>query len=283
MRNSEERLGAHSQPDLPIPAKISKKEEFDFVVPTEHVALPSKGAFYLEDHPLHNKDTVEIKFMTAKDEDILSSKTLIKKGIAVERLMERLIVDECVSPANMLSGDRNAIILAARISAYGSGYNAKAMCPSCNTSQNTEVDLGEAQKVIGADAYKEYDVQLSSNNTFLATMPKSNAIFEFKPINGKQEKHLVNLTETKRKKKLPESMQTDQIKVFTVSINGNREPGYISKFVDMMPAFDSYYLRGLYEKVVPTVNLRQDFTCEACGHEQEMEVALGAEFFWPKQ
>jgi hypothetical protein len=114
---------------------------FSFVAPTEFVELPSEGKFYASDHPLYNQKTIEIKQMTAKEEDILSSMTLIKNGVALERLLESVIIDKSIKPETLLLGDRNAIIIAARVSGYGMEYRTEIRCPNCQTDQKFGFNL----------------------------------------------------------------------------------------------------------------------------------------------
>ena len=137
MSRNKERLGGVQQPDVSPPPQVLQGESgggFSFVVPTEFVALPSEGKFYPPDHPLHNAESIEIRQMTAKEEDILTSRTLIKKGIALERVIKNLIVDKTIDPDGLLVGDRNAIIIATRVSGYGNDYTTKISCPNCGTN-----------------------------------------------------------------------------------------------------------------------------------------------------
>jgi len=120
MRNNQKRLRRAPRAEAVTSAQATPS--LGFVSPTEFVELPSRGEFYPEDHPLHKQETVEIKFMTAKDEDILSSQALLKKGLAIDRLLESLMVLD-VDARTLLLGDRNAMLIAARISGYGSEYN----------------------------------------------------------------------------------------------------------------------------------------------------------------
>ena len=113
----------------------------DFITPTEIVDLPSKGLGYPKNHPLCGKDSVEIKYMTAKEEDILSSASLLKKGIALERFLKAILKDQSIDPETMLSGDRNAVIIAARSSGYGFDYDTKVNCPSCGEANKMSFDL----------------------------------------------------------------------------------------------------------------------------------------------
>ncbi len=113
-------------------------------MPTEFVELPSQGKYYPARHPLHNKESVKVRQMTAKEEDILTSRTLLKKGIALDRLLTNIIVDKSIDPQALLVGDRNAIIISTRVSGYGSEYSTKVSCPSCGTAQPYVFDLHEA-------------------------------------------------------------------------------------------------------------------------------------------
>ena len=129
MSRNRSRTGMEKETkDAPAPVPqvtantASEDNPFSFVVPTEFVELPSKGRFYSENHPLHNQETIEIKQMTAREEDILTSRSLLKKGVAVERVLHSLMIDKRVDPGSLIVGDRNAIIIAARVSGYGHEY-----------------------------------------------------------------------------------------------------------------------------------------------------------------
>ncbi len=133
-RKNSDRMRGHRQSNaMPPSGPTQQAEAFSFVVPTDFVDLPSKGRYYPANHPLYNKDILEIKHMTAKEEDILTSKTLLKKGIAIDRVIANVIVDKSIDPNSLLVGDRNAIVIALRAASYGSRYETKVVCPSCQT------------------------------------------------------------------------------------------------------------------------------------------------------
>jgi hypothetical protein len=118
-RNNDERTGAKSAPDAPsVVLNKQAAETFNFSVPTEFVDMPSKGKYYPKEHPFHNKESVEIKFMTAKEEDILTSRALLKKGIAIDRMLQSILMEN-VDVDSLLVGDKNALVVAARITGYG--------------------------------------------------------------------------------------------------------------------------------------------------------------------
>ena len=113
MSRNKDRLGGSQHQDTQPPAQTGG---FSFVVPTEFVELPSQGRFYPQGHPLHSQDSIEIRQMTAKEEDMLTSRTLLKKGVALDRVISSLIVNKAIDADSLLVGDRNAIIIATRVS-----------------------------------------------------------------------------------------------------------------------------------------------------------------------
>ena len=109
-RNNTRRTGSTPKKETQEVTPAPPTSVLDFVNPTEHVALPSGGRFYDEDHPLHGQDTVEIRFMTAKDEDILTSQSLLRNGTALEKLMQNILVDKRINPSSLLIGDRRLVL-----------------------------------------------------------------------------------------------------------------------------------------------------------------------------
>lgn len=255
----------------------------DFATPTEFVDLPSKGQYYPENHPLHGQDTVEIKFMTAKEEDILSSKTLIKQGVAIDRLLKSVIIDNRINPDTLISGDRNAILVATRITGYGADYETKITCPSCMISVDHSFDLGEVDVITADDLENDESYEITEDGTILTTTPLSNIRVEMKMMTGKDESYLSRLVESKRKKKLPETTLTDTLKILIVSLNGETSKDLIGKFIKVIPARDSRHLRSTYEKASPNVDMTQNFECSNCGYVTDLEVPFTTDFFWPKQ
>ena len=180
MRNNEERFKAHDADSTPPPLEETKT--LHFVAPTDFVELPSKGQYYPEGHLLCGQEHLEIRQMTAKDEDILTSVALLKKGVAVERLIQNLMVNKNIKTEDILVGDKNAILITARISAYGPLYETKIQCPFCNHYSNYEFNLEEI-KVYPGDKNVE-NVTLTENKTFLVTLPATKAQIEIRPLTG---------------------------------------------------------------------------------------------------
>ncbi len=135
-RNKQRTAAATDAVAATAPTTPAAPASLSYVTPTEFVELPSRGKFYSTDHPLHNKEVIEMRYMTAKDEDILTSPALLKNGVAIDRLIENLIVDKNVTANSLLLGDKNAVILAARISGYGEQYEVNVTCPACSRRQS---------------------------------------------------------------------------------------------------------------------------------------------------
>ncbi len=281
MRNNQDRLGNLNKGDQPPVQQAHTEQPLQFVTPTEFVELPSQGVFYPENHPLHNVGVIEIRHMTAKDEDTLTSVALLRKGIAIERLIENIIIDKKIRANDLLIGDKNAIIVAARISGYGQEYQAVVECPSCGASVDYSFDLTECG-VVPYNAYESQGLELTDNKTLVIHLSKSKVDVEVRFLTGGDEMELTKLAAKKRKNKLPESALTDQLKKLIVSVNGVSDATYIDSFIQNMPAIDSRRLRSTYQKIVPNIDMRQNFVCSNCGHEGEVNVPFGANFFWPQ-
>ena len=282
MSRNRDRLGT-SAPENNSPPQQALQENpgFAFVVPTEFVELPSGGRFYLENHPLYNQATIEIKQMTAKEEDILTSRTLLKNGVAIDRVIQSLIMDKNINADSLLVGDRNAILIAARSSGYGSDYNTTVSCPSCGATQEYSFDLTEA-KIHSGEISTALGVVDNGDGTFTTTLPKTQVTVTFRLLNGNDEKTMLARAENARKRKKPEQAVTDQIRATVTSVNGDATAQALSYLIDNIPSLDARHLRACYKEVTPNVDLTQHFECQECGHEQEMEVPLTADFFWPK-
>lgn len=293
-RNNEDRLtpqtGANqdSSAEVPPPAttgasSTTNDSPFDFVVPTEFVELPSGGDFYPEGHALYGVDTIEIRHMTAKDEDILTSRTLLRKGVALDRMIKNLMVDKRLNIEDMLVGDKNAIIVAARKSGYGDEYATKVNCPSCGTTNHSTFDLAEVTTT-DANFYETLPAVERNGNNFVITLPKTNAEVTVRLLTGRDEQQQTRQTRMAKKAGMngEEPGLTTQFKRFVVSVNGNSSPRDIAYFIDHMPAMDSRFLRTVYKSVTPNVDMTQFFECDTCGYATEMEVPFTADFFWPE-
>jgi len=261
----------------PVPQQISTvKSEVSY--PTEVVELPSKGYFYSPDDSL-SKGTVELKMMTAKEEDILTNESFIKKGIVLDRLLESLIVDKNVKIDNLLTGDKNALFIAARRLAYGDNYGPiEVTCNSCREKSNVTIDLSEIK-------FKEYDFSNKQKglNFFEFVLPYSKRVLKVKILSNKDDVDIE--TELKGLAKIGKSSSevTTRLKHIIVSVDGNNDKSYIRQFVDNdLLSRDSIELRKFIRSMSPDIDLNFNFTCEHCQAEERVGVPMTVQFFWPE-
>jgi hypothetical protein len=275
-RKNEQRLEVEQPASVPV-IENKKVDILAFLSPSHFVDLPSGGKFYPNGHPLKDKDTIEIRFMTAKEEDILTSRSLLKKGIAIDRMLESVLVDKSITLEDMLIGDKNALIVGARITGYGESYETKVQCPSCGANVRHDFDLSNV-KLNKPDP--EIEKQLLETGTFKVVLPITKLEVEVRLLRGKDEKVLSKIAEERKAAKQEESSITDQLRLLVVSINGERDRSLVERFVAMCPAGDAKHLRKVFADNVPNIDLTQKFVCRACESEMEMEVPFTVDFFW---
>ena len=285
MRDNEDRFAEMAAGDLPLttnqmPAVQQDGSSLGFVSPTEIVDLPSEGKFYPVGHPLHGKSSIEIKYMTAKEEDILTNKSLIKKGVVLDRMLQSLIVDKNINLEDLLIGDKNALIVASRISGYGPEYTLKVTCPSCENKAQHTFDLSKLESKPSEDL-SILNVRSTEDCLFEADLSRSRVTVKFKLLTGKEEGAIAKQL-IEKNKELEEKASTSFLKTMIVSVQGNTDKAVISQFVDNMPVLDAKLLRGIHKRLTPNINMEQEFTCPSCGHSEQMEVPFTAEFFWPE-
>jgi hypothetical protein len=284
LSRNKERLGGVQQPDTSPPPQMtqaaSEGSGFSFVVPTEIIELPSKGRYYPEGHVLHGEDNIEIRQMTAKEEDMLTSKTLLKKGIALDRVISSLIVDKRINPDSLLVGDRNALVIAARVTGYGSEYITQVTCPSCEEKQDYKFDLN-AVNIYEGGRLEDLEVTTNEDGTFDVVLPRIKVRVTFKLLTGRDEKSVISGIESDRKRKMHERNVTRQLVNIIAGVNGDSSQEAINYLVQNIPSSDSRHLRLAYKLVAPNIDLTQHFECIECDFEQDMEVPLTADFFWP--
>ena len=278
-RNSERLTVPRPEDTSASPVVTTPNDIFSFVTPTEFVDLPSKGRFYMGDSPLAGTDSVEIRHMTAKEEDILTSEALLRKGLALDRMLQSILTDKTLDLDEFLIGDKNALVVAARITGFGSDYTTRVTCPSCATVNETVFDLEELN-LYHADTFPE-EVEETETGTFKFTLPTTGVYVEVCLLTSGVEKKLAASVEKKKKLNLPDSRSTDLLKAVITSLNGVTDPAMITRFVDLMPARDSRYLRQVYEVLKPDVDMSHEFTCETCSYGGKVVMPLTAEFFWP--
>lgn len=241
------------------------------VFPTETVELPSRGLFYPEGSPLRS-GTIDIYYMTAKHEDILTSTNLIQKGTVLDKFLDAIIATKGVKSADLLIGDLNAVMVAARILGYGKDYQVGLDCPSCGTTVSQTVNLTELD---------QQNIPESGQKQFSIVLPLSKAEVVVKLLTRQDELDIDK--EIKSLKKINSDIDaesTTRLKKMIVSINGDATKATVWNFVDSMLVRDARYLREEYRTKVPDINFDVTVEC-ACGANQQTRLPIGVNFFWP--
>jgi hypothetical protein len=264
-----------TRPGVSAPIPPSQKAESKF--PTEVINLPSKGWFYPLNSPL-SSGTLELKMMTAKEEDILTSKNLIQKNIVLDKLLESVIINKSINPEDMLICDRNAAFFAIRRLAYGDQYDATLTCGRCGKENSVSIDLGKMDnRPFNFDAYQK------GVNNFDFTLPASKVRVTFKLLSKKDESAIEQELQglAKVSKDFTREITTRLSHIIT-SVNENAERIAIRKFVnDELMSRDSLALRNYVRATMPDINTDFDFSCAHCGLERKEETPMGVNFFWP--
>ena len=244
--------------------------------PTEVINLPSKGYFYPEDSPLSSGE-IEIKYMTAREEDILTSANLIKKGLVIDTLLKSLIINSNVNFKDILIGDKNAIMIASRVLGYGKEYNIE-ITGEFDDSESLVVDLTELK-------HKEVDFSKfeKGKNEFSFTLPNSKRDIAFKFLTSGDEDEIDrDLKAMNKLKNLVDSEMTTRLKKRVTSVDGNREQPFINKFVDTeFLSVDSFALREYIDEITPDVDMIYDYISSIDGERRSVVVPMTTEFFWP--
>jgi UDP-N-acetylglucosamine pyrophosphorylase len=207
----------------------------------------------------------------------------------LDKLIESLIVNKSINPETLLMGDKNAIVIAARIGAYGPGYDVALICPACGAKNTAAIDLNEA-KVKDADAIiakiaedKSLEFVRYNNGNIVLELPKTKWLVECKLITGADEKRLLTYLEKKRVKDANAEISiSEQLALIIVSVNLASDNETVMTAINNMPASDAKFLRDSYQKLVPNVVIGKRLTCSSCLEEQDLEVPFTQEFFWPR-
>lgn len=251
--------------------KMSKETDEDLIIDFDIIKLPTFSGNYYD----HNINEIKVEYMTSKDEDVITTPSLIENGTVLDVLLRRKIKTKGIKPENLLSGDRDAIILFLRSSSYGHIYNVTVSDPRTGNPFNAEVDLRKL-------GYKKIEKQPTENGLFSVELPMRKKMVMFKLLNSGEEKIVFNKAEAIKEAYGNEftEFNTMKIKAQIVSINGKTDRGYIDKFVDAMPAKDAYTIRNETLKVMPGVDLNYDFVTPD-GYKFTAKLQMGMDFFFP--
>lgn len=243
--------------------------------PTEIISLPSKGLCYPEGHPL-SKGEITIKLMTAKEEDILTSSNLIKKGIQLDKLLESIVVESGVNINDLIIGDKNAILITSRILAFGPEYDVTITDPEEREPVEVTVDLSKIK-------IKEVDeAKLNRNNEYDFVLPVSKTPIKFKLLTHGDELAINKDVEASQKTLKTANEITTRYRRIITEVDGNRDLGYISTFVtNRLLAGDSKALRKYIAEITPDLDLTFDYQSPFTGETEALRIPFGIDFFYP--
>lgn len=244
--------------------------------PTEEVTLPSKGLLYPEGSLL-KKGVIEMKYMTAREEDILTNQNLIQNGTVIDKLLQSLIVTPC-DYNELLIGDKNAILVAARILGYGQDYTFKYTNPNTGEEEDVTVDLTKSNDKVLDDS-----LIINGKNEFEFTLPASKISVTFKFLTQNDENKIANeLKGLKKINKGSSSELTTRMKYLITSVNGDYEKKTIREFVDgNFLARDARALRDYISKSMPDIDLTYDIEFEDGTVVENITLPISVNFFWP--
>ena len=239
---------------------------------SEMIDLPSEGKLYPDNHPLKD-GKIEIKYMTAKEEDILTSQNLIKKGIVITKLLDSLIMTEGITSSDLVMGDKNAVMVAARVLAYGPKYTCEVPNPETGDTIKQTFDLTDCP-------FKKLPSDIDGND-FIFDLPISKNKIKFKLLTGKEEllidEELKSINKSVGGQVSPEL--TTRLRHLITEVDGNSEQSYINNFTQNMLARDSMALRQEIKRISPDIDLTQEI--EIGGEVVSVAIPMTATFFWP--
>lgn len=241
--------------------------------PTEIIDLPSKGLIYSEDSPL-SSGKIELRYMTAKDEDILSTQSYIVQDVVFDKLFESLIVSK-IKYDDLVTGDKNAIMLAAASLGYGEMYNTVV-----ETTEGKKIPITINLKEI---PFKEIDETLftKGKNEFTFELPRSKAVINFKLLTVGDSKKINEETKALKKHNIAEKNLTTRLRYMIKAVNGKTDQGEINKFVNNMLAMDSRALREYVSKIQPDVDLNVEVSDPESGEIFRGNFEIGLNLFYP--
>lgn len=283
MTRNSKKLNRQPEPDYQPPEKEDIKPKFDlnslsnlsFVVSTEEVSLPSSGKYYKKTSPLHGVEKVEIKHMTAKEEDLLSNATNKNSNNLFDKLIDSILVDKSLSSSMFLEEDKMAILLKARETGYGKEYKTLVYCENCDTTSQATFDISKVSTKPPA-VESDYDADTDCYNLRLEMMDIS---LKIKKLTGAEKLELEKEKEKKESLGVEFNYTLSFLKKCIVSFQETTDPVVLSKIIEIMPARDAKSILEFESTCAPRMDTTQEVECANCGHIAEREVPFSWAFF----
>jgi hypothetical protein len=262
-----------------LQSKNIMKDDFGWEIPIEIVPIPSNGVIYPSQSILHNLKTVKIKAMTAREEDILSSQALIKEGTVIEHLINSCVMEKNFDVNELIMGDRNALLVAIRITGYGAEYPVNTRCKFCNAYNEEVIDLTNLP-------IKRLKISPVSENSnlfeFILPVTKKKVLFKF--MNAKEDREKQMKIESMEKNNFGPFVGdvTHTLENVIQSIEGITDKNKIKHFIINMPALDAKKLRNYIRENEPGIDMKFKYKCKNCNNINEnISLPISSNFFWP--
>jgi len=240
--------------------------------PFDVIELPSKGYFYP-----NKKSHVRVGYLTAADENILTSPNLVQSGKVIDVLLRRKIKDKDIDVSKMLLGDKTAVMLFLRATGYGHEYPVMLIDPATGEEFEYVIDLNSLPN-------KELTEIPNERGEFSYTLPRTKKSIKIRLLNPDDEKD-INEIESKRKQTYGDNYISNRLTMrlerAIVEIDGNRDKSFISEFIPTMPAFDSLSVRSFINKIEPGIDTTISVKAPS-GEMLQTSIPFGPSFFWPK-
>lgn len=270
------------------PPQIVKQNDnpfgLSFVVPTEIVRLPSGGHLYNEGSPLRGIQEVEVKAVTAAEEDIMINDSFIQQGIVFDRLIDAIMITPGIRAQDLMDCDKIAVLMSARKTGYGNNIDFDAACNSCGHQYEMRVSLSSMLEKSAQNSYQpcsgddwEY---LSDSNTFSFTLPTTELNVNIKLLTPEDMESLQASRIQKERLNLPHNETIDFLRAVLVSAQGVTDKSSLNKLAEILPAADARKIRVIHNKNLPQIETRQETICPSCGNEEEKEVPFSLGWFW---
>lgn len=258
------------KPDIVDESFVSKETDVDLMTSYEKISLPSKGLFYE-----NGLKELDVEYMTSKDEDLLTTPSLIESGVVINKLLKRKIKTPNINIDDLLPGDKSAIILFLRTSSYGPDYTVEVQDPRTGEYFNEKVNLLKLK-------HKEIKEQPDENGYFTIDIPMRKKTVKFRLLTSGEEERIRKTAESLKEEYNEEYAEysTLRLKSSIVSIDGKTDKSYINKFVDAMPAYDALTIKKKINEVSPEFDMNYTFTTKD-GHKFTAYLIVGADFFFP--
>jgi len=262
-----------------------------FVVPTEFIDLPSCGKPYIEQSSMYKVDKVEIKYMTAREEDVLVNQDYINRGIVLDKLIESVLIDRRIKVEDIADADKIAILAHARKTGYGNEYKYSIFCDKCESDQVYTFDL---EKLISNAMEESADlpedvIYNEQAGTFIVELPVSKHRITCKVLNNDDQKYILDLEDQRKKHSIDFNYTIEFLRRTILEVLLDNElknnlpitkPEIISQFLDFLPALDSKKIKIVHNSLTPSFRMHQEVACPSCSSMTEREVPFSWAWFW---